>query len=51
MLNDYMKVFEGNTYIQWKNCKDIFVGWETYHSLENIGTILGDETGTVILVD
>lgn len=51
MLNDYMKVFEGNTYIQWKNCKDIFVGWQTDYSLKDIETLLGDETGAVILVD
>lgn len=49
--NDYMKVFSDNTYIQSADGTGIFVNWQdTYPLEENIAKLLGDETGTLVLL-
>ena len=49
--NDYMKVFSDNTYIQSAEGMGIFVNWQDNYPLEeNIAKLLGDETGTLVLL-
>lgn len=51
-LNEYMKVFSGNTYIQNKDGLGIIVGWDSRYSLlDNVATLLGDESANIVLVE
>ena len=50
-LNEYMKVFENNTYIQSEEGIGITVNWETRYSLEdNVARLMGDESANIVLV-
>jgi len=50
-LNEYMKVFDNNTYIQSEDGIGIIVNWENWYTLEdNVATLMGDEAANIVLV-